>query len=53
MAGVAASVATTTGAGAGEPQGGAVDLDVTEALAVVALFRVGGSRLRADVGLMA
>lgn len=53
MAGLSAAVASASSAGAGEAKGRAVSLDVTEALAVVALLGVGGTGLRASVGLVA
>jgi hypothetical protein len=53
MTGISAAVASTRGTGAGKSQSGAVGLNVSEALAVVALLGIGGSRLRASVGLVA
>jgi hypothetical protein len=49
----AAGVAPSARAGAAQAESWAVGLDVTEALAVVALLRLGGARVGASVGLMA
>lgn len=53
VARLAAVVATTAGAGAGESQGRAVSLDVAKSLAVIALLGFGCARQRALVGLVA
>jgi hypothetical protein len=53
VAGVSTAVAPSSRSSSGKSQGGAVGLNVAEALAVVALLRVGGPGLRANVGLMA
>ena len=48
-----AGVASSARAGAAQPKSRAVGLDVTKALAVVALLCFGGARVRASVGLVA
>ena len=53
VAGEAAGIASSARAGAAQAQSRAVSLDVAEALAVVALLRLGGARVRAAVGLVA
>lgn len=53
VTGLATVVAASAGAGSAQTEGGAVSLDVTEALAVVALFGFGGARQRAAIGLVA
>jgi hypothetical protein len=53
MAGEATGVASSARAGAAQAQSRAVGLDVTQALAVVALLRLGGTRVRASVRLVA
>lgn len=53
MAGLAAVVAAPAGASAAQAQSRAVSLDVTEALAVVALLGLRGAGKRAAVGLVA
>ena len=53
VAGEAARVASSAGAGAAQPEGWAVSLDMAEALAVVALLRLRGTRVRASVRFVA
>ncbi len=48
-----AVVTTTAGTGPAQAKSRAVSLDVSEALAVVALLGLGGARERAPVGLVA
>ena len=53
VAGEAARVASSAGTGAAQSEGWAVGLNVAEALAVVALLRLCGARVRASVRLVA
>ena len=53
VAGLAAVVASTAGAGAAQAERRAVGLDVAETLAVVALLGLGAAREGAAVGLVA
>lgn len=53
VSGLSAGVAAAAGASAAQAQSGAVSLNVAEALAVVALLRLGGARVRAAVALVA
>lgn len=53
MAGEAAGVASSARAGAAQAESRAIGLDVTKALAVVALLSLGGARVRASVRLVA
>jgi hypothetical protein len=52
MAGVTAAVASSAGTSSAQAESGAVSLDVSEALAVVALLGLGGTGMRAPVGLV-
>lgn len=48
----AAAVATGTSTSASDPQGRAVSLNMSEALAMIALLALSGAGLRADVGFV-
>jgi len=52
MAGLSTAVAASAGTSTAQAKGGAISLDVTETLAVVALLGLSGARMRAGVGLM-